>query len=79
MADEEELPPEAAPAPEEPPIQPATINVIATATGALPVKGLVHPGDRFAIAPELFSATWMKPADGAASKALKALAKKSGA
>ena len=51
---------------------PSMIAVLATQVGALPVIGLVTEGHSFSIAPEQYSATWMKPANAAAAKMVKA-------
>ena len=51
---------------------PKLIAVVATQVGALPVTGLVQEGGAFSIAPEQYSATWMKPANVMAGKMVKA-------
>lgn len=50
----------------------APVSVIATATGALPIKGLVQPGEAFDVPLMGFSATWMKPANASAAKMVNA-------
>jgi hypothetical protein len=67
MADVEALP--EGMAPEE---TPKLIAVVATQAGALPVSGLVAEGQAFSIAPEQYSAVWMKPANVGAAKMVKA-------
>lgn len=54
------------------PETPKVIAVVATQRGALPVSGLVEEGASFAVAPEQYSASWMKPANAGAAKMVKA-------
>lgn len=51
---------------------PKTVPVVATSRGALPVSGIVEVGTQFEIEPAAFSAAWMRPANPAAAKAIKA-------
>lgn len=52
------------------------ISIIVTGKGAFPMEGIPPLGQHKRIPVELFSATWMKPADEAAEKAIEAHAKK---